>query len=452
LRRKYVESRTRSWRGIVALAAVPLLLVAGCTSGGAPEDSQPITTSGGAPEDDQPITLEFTTWDNELAGSKVIYAEAIAQFEEAHPNVTVNHSNIPASEYSTVMTPQMAAGAGPDIYPFFSQELSRIAEAEWLLPLDDFTAESDILERLPLWTVEFAGAGGEMIALPRAATPYVLHANRLVLEQAGISEVPTDFDGFYEAAKAVSEQTDDTWGYMAYLDPSTPHIFYRSVSQWTLGFGSDFGRPGEITVDVPEVREALTWLKRFIDEGITPFGVNDTDGAQLFVQGDAAFVFSGTWTAALVKDTNPELYEHIWVERSPLPTHGSLTGGGWVGINASSEHPELAWEFLEILYSPEMQIDWTKRELRPMGTIDSPDAAWIEENAPWWDNLITAINEDVSQLGYAPPGFEAEEAAFRQELVPFLIEILAGNIGVEEGLQQAQAHMETWAASNGLIP
>ena len=50
-------------------------------------------------------------------------------------------------------------------------------------------------------------------------------------------------------------------------------------------------------------------------------------------------------------------------------------------------------------------------------------------------------------IGYAPPGYAIEAPEFRQIAADHLARIYAGEVSVQQGLDEAQAALEAWAAS-----
>jgi multiple sugar transport system substrate-binding protein len=431
-----------------AAAAVTagVLVLAACGSDDGNADD-PGTGDGGGVEK---ITLTVGSWDQRTAGMEAYYDVVFEQFEADHPGVTIERVDVPPADYSTALTPELSAGQGPDLLMVWPQEYSVWVDNGWLLPIDEYFDASDLPSRIEDNLLELAVKDGQRYGIVAESAPQLLHVNMRLLEEAGIDEVPTTVEDFHAAAAAIKEETGE-WGYVPYLDPTADMFMYRAAAQWALGFGSDFGEPGTVTVNTPEIAEAFEWLARFVDEGIAPLGIAETDGRQLFYEGKAGMAIDGPWLAADASENNPDLYPDVHVALVPFPTRDSLTGGAFRAVNATTDHPELAWELLEEMFTPEAQEIFVDMRLRPGGTTDMPDEDVLLERAAWWPNLMEAANNHVVQLGYVPPGFEEKEAEFRQKLAPHLVEIFSGQVPVAEGLAAAQADLEDWADGQGLI-
>jgi ABC-type glycerol-3-phosphate transport system substrate-binding protein len=50
-------------------------------------------------------------------------------------------------------------------------------------------------------------------------------------------------------------------------------------------------------------------------------------------------------------------------------------------------------------------------------------------------------------IGYAPRGYAIQAPEFRQIVADHLARIYSGEVSVQKGLDEAQAALETWAAS-----
>jgi len=64
---------------------------------------------------------------------------------------------------------------------------------------------------------------------------------------------------------------------------------------------------------------------------------------------------------------------------------------------------------------------------------------------PWVGQMVEIAAKYPGGLGYAPPGYAVDAAEFRQIVTDHLAKIYAGTATVEEGLNQAQKALETWA-------
>jgi hypothetical protein len=76
-----------------------------------------------------------------------------------------------------------------------------------------------------------------------------------------------------------------------------------------------------------------------------------------------------------------------------------------------------------------------------------PTDGWIENNAPWMPNMLYVAENHVHQLGYDPIGFEHVSSEFKQEMMPFVLEMIQTDKPIKDILDSAQEEMTAWAES-----
>ncbi|TVR94462.1 MAG: sugar ABC transporter substrate-binding protein [Spirochaetaceae bacterium] len=395
------------------------------------------------------VELQYIAWDLGTPAWSW-FEDRFAEFEEMNPHVSIRTSGIPASDYRTVIMQQVLSGDAPDLVPIFSDQLLVLQPLGYLEPLDRFLENSELNDRLLPVVRHVAEIDGSVYAVLRALPPWMLHANMRILNEAGIQEPPSTLEEFYAAAKAVKENTD-AWGYVGWLDSANVHDYTRTVLAWFVGFGGHFtSEPGKLAVNQQANVDALTWLRRFKNEGLMPMGIAEGESYDLFVEEKAAMMVVGTWLAGMVMDRNPSSYRELKVVSVPMPARGSLTGGGWLGIPAASRNKDLAWQLIEHMYSSENQVKWVQQSGRLGSTTDLPSDEWIAANAPFLHEMKMIGEQYVDALGYDPIGFEAHSAEFKREIMPYLVEAMETTRPVRAILDEAQAHLVRWAESKGI--
>ncbi|MBM3522685.1 MAG: extracellular solute-binding protein, partial [Alphaproteobacteria bacterium] len=197
-----------------------------------------------------------------------------AEFEARNPGLKVESTLIPAPSFETTITTQMAAGDVPDLLPVFTNMLPPLMDADLLAPLDACIARSSYKAALPA-SIAFARRDGKTYGVPLTMSPQSLLYNKKLLDEAGVA-VPTTVEEFYRAAKAIKEKTG-AWGYGFNNNLANGLHTYIVSMQWVIGLGADWSKPDKtITANDPRTIEAITWIKRFLDEGISPRGLDST--------------------------------------------------------------------------------------------------------------------------------------------------------------------------------
>ena len=387
-------------------------------------------------------TFKFPSWMWEEGIVGVWNKDRVAAFEAAHPDISVDMTLIPNTHYEQTLVTQIAAGDVPDFMPVFTNMLAPFIDAGILDPMDDCIEASGFADRM-LPSVSFAQVDGKTYGVPLTMSPQSLLVNKQLLEAAGV-DIPTNLDEFYAAANAVKEKTGE-FGYAFPNDTASAIHVYINSMQWLIGMGSDWSQPdGTITANDEAAVEAITWINRFLDEGLSPRGLGSNIVRQMFADGKVAMLFDGPWVVSTVKTLNPDLVQHVSFEVMPTPTHAAITGGAFYVIPKDSAHKEDACKMLNVFYDPAAQQRYLEDLVQIPGTIVTPSEAFIEE-VPWAGTMAEIAAKYPGGIGYAPPGYEIQAAEFRQIVVDGLSRIYSGAMSVQEGLDALQSQLESWS-------
>src|SRR6516165_5864361 len=82
----------------------------------------------------QQVTLRM--WMHEHPPRIPIDKRIVAEFEQANPDIKVQHEIIPVAEYPTKLLTAFAAGSGPDIFNQASMLVAQYYNARVLAPID----------------------------------------------------------------------------------------------------------------------------------------------------------------------------------------------------------------------------------------------------------------------------------------------------------------------------
>ena len=401
-----------------------------------------IAVLAGAAGAQDSYTFKFPSWMWEEGIVGVWNKDRVAAFEAVNPGITVEMTLIPNTHYEQTLTTQIAAGDVPDFMPVFTNMLAPMIDAGILDPMDACIDESGLRDRI-LPSVSFAQVDGKTYGTPLTMSPQSLLVNTQLLEAAGV-DIPTNLDEFYAAAKAVKEKTGE-FGYGFPNDTASAIHVYINSMHWLIGMGSDWSQSdGTITANDESAVAAITWIKRFLDEGLSPKGLGSNTVRQMFSDGKVAMMFDGPWVVSMVKTLNPDLVQHVTFEVMPTPTHAAITGGAFYVIPRDSAHKEDACRMLNVFYDPEAQQRYLEDLVQIPGTIVEPSAAFQEE-VPWAGTMAEIAAKYPGGLGYAPPGYEIQAAEFRQIVVDGLSRIYSGAVSVQEGLDDLQDQLENWS-------
>jgi len=401
-----------------------------------------LATASGMAAAQSGAPFKHPSWMWEEGNVGVWHKARRAEFESQLAGVKVEGTLIPAPSFETTITTQIAAGDVPDLLPVFTSMLPPLMDADLLAPLDACIARSGYKDALPA-SVAFARRDGKTYGVPLTMSPQSLLYNKKLLDEAGVG-VPTTVEEFYRAAKAIKDKTGQ-WGYGFNNNLANGLHTYIVSMQWVIGLGSDWSQPDRtITANDPRTVEAITWIKRFLDEGISPRGLDSTAVRTMFAEGKVGFLFDGPWVMTQVKGSNAALYPHVGYATMPTPTKAAITGGAFYVIPKGSKRFDEACRYLEVINAEPAQREWLEKLVQIPGTTVQAGPDFLKDN-PWVATMTEVAAKYPGGLGYAPPGYTVHANEFRKIVVDHLAQVFSGQRGVKEALDAAQKALEAWA-------
>ena len=399
----------RQWRSLI-LAVVAMLAFTACTTddGGGAEESEgdgagasaPAATGsasgseGAAPSGDGGDggtafecigegDVILSGWQASPEEGELL-EEMFAGFEEACPDITIDYQPV-AGDYPQQMLANFSAATPPDVFYVDSAVAPEWIEEGFLLPLDDYIADSgmDTSQFYEGYLDAFRGPDGAVYGLPKDASTLAMFYNPTMLEEAGV-EPPTTWEELEAAAEALT--TDEVTGLC--LSPGLDRALAFIYQNGGAIYNEDFT---EATFDTPEVREALEYYLGFFeaDTGASPTELGSGWCGEALGQEKVAMVFEGNWLIPAMEGTFPD----VPFELAEMPAgaeQATLAFTVSYSIGADSANPDAAWTLLNYLTGPEGMETWTSQGLALPSRADVPvpegrDAllAGAEYARPW---------------------------------------------------------------------
>lgn len=389
-------------------------------------------------------TLKAPSWMWEEGQVGEWFKRSTAGFEAANPTIAVDKTQIPPGDYEKAVTTQIAGGAAPDLMPVFTSMLAPMIKAGALAPLDSCIASGNFKDRL-LPSVNFAQVSGKTYGVPLTMSPWSMVVNKKLLADNGLT-VPKTVDELYAMSKALKQKTG-AYGYAFGNDMSAPIHVYINAMQWVIGFGSDWSKAdGTITANDPRNIEAITWIKRFMDEGLSPVGLGVVPARQLFLDGKVAVMFEGPWLMTQIQGSKPDMMAHVDFDVVPTPTHAAITGGAFYTIPAAAKKPKEACDLLTAFMGVDAQRRWLEDLKQIPGSVVKASPEFLANNA-WVGKMADIAAKYPGGIGYAPPGYLVQAAEFRQQVVDALSKIYSGKSSVKDGLDELQTRLNKWSST-----
>ena len=283
--------------------------------------------------------------------------EQLQEFQRLHPDIRVTYQATPssASERHTLFVTWLSSrSAEIDVLNLDVIWVPEFAAAGWLLPLDQAVAAA----RLPL--EDFLPPGlacsryqGRLFALPWFADAGLLYYREDLYEAAGLPP-PRTFADLIKV-KELKEKFGLPYGFLFQGQAYEGLVCAALEFLWSNG-GGIFDPEGRLILDSVRNRQALAALVNLIyREGVSPLAVatfQEEDCRHAFEQGYAALMRNWPYAYPLLNQTGSRVKAKFGV--LPL-VHGpgsrsvSCFGGGCLGINAFSRHPDASLKLVQFL-------------------------------------------------------------------------------------------------------
>lgn len=443
-------SRTTRTTRLLAMLAGASMALAACGGGGTDGagtgdgngEAAEGTAGGGQSAGDQGGDGEaLTVWIMEGTNPDAtpFFEEVSAAFEE-ETGATLDIQFVPWASAHDQFTNAIAGGTGPDVAEVGTTWTPEFGDAGALMDLSSHIEEAGLGDQYLPSLMEAGTLDGAVYGAPWYAGVRSLVYNTEMLEAAGV-EPPTSWDELVEVGTALKEADPDV---IPFPIPASVH----TTTPFIWGAGGEVavqeGDTWTAAIDSPESVAGLTYLSELVHEhGLsTPAAStwNEADTRDAFAQGDAAMIISGSWTPKSIIEANPDLEGKLGVVPIPGQDGGmapSFAGGSHLSIFETTDQPDLAWEFVELMTSGEFAQKWGEQTGFFPATNDL--LAELEEaNDPLVAPFATQMKDASKSLPVTPLWGQVEGA----QIIPAMMgTILSGDGSVEDAAKTAAEEM-----------
>lgn len=368
--------------------------------------------------------------------------QAIARYEAANPNVTIDIQDIP--DGTNAMTKFQTAGIannGPDVTNLWSGNYTMDLKS-FIQPLNDYLTPS-VIDSMTGWnavTENFADQG-TIYGIPDGSdgTIGILY-NKKLFANAGLDpekNPPKNYDDFTAMLKKLKDSgvtpigSESDGDFVYFLD----YWFAQTVG--TSGINDIVN--GKMNFNNPQLLKVMEGYLQLYKDGYVS---NDQPQTQ-FYNGKVAMIFGGY---GYLNDARAALGDNLGMIKIPDFSDNVLVKNGGIGgtgadfvVSKSSRHPEEAVKFILFLVSKDEQIARFKDGYGKLLNIKGADAAefaddplvieqqqWASEPSTifWPDNIypselsdyISSLNSLVIKGQLAPADFLAKLDQKRDEI------------------------------------
>ena len=227
----------------------------------------------------------------------------------------------------------------------------------WLLDVTDRFPKGEQEKFLPgpISSLEY---DGKIYGVPWFTDAGLLYYRTDLLEKSGFSEPPATWAEMEEMGAKVAKDNKIDNAFVFQGDQYEGGVCNGCEYIWTHGGNVlDPGDPSKVVIDSPEAVEGLTTEQNIVKNGVAPAAVatyTETETDPAFLGNKAVFARNWPYMFALAgteqfPDVKPE---QIGIAPLPVAEGTALASalGGWnMLINAQTDMPDEAWEFVQFM-------------------------------------------------------------------------------------------------------
>ncbi len=386
------------------------------------------------------VTLSMWSWRTEDVEE---YENILSNFEEEHPNISVEFEAIKNTEYNTVLATSLEGEEGPDVMQLRAYGgLQRYVP--FLMPLGDKVPALDEFSSSSIASAT-GREDGKVYGVPFANQVLGVYYNREIFDQYEL-EVPETWDEFIQVCETLKEEgvtpLANAGGAGWHLE-----ILFGTFGPNFYG-GNEFYQQvknGETTFEDPDYVKALRKVSKLTDympPGYMGIGYSSQQ-AQFYTEQAAMFV-GGSFEAGYFQEQNPDLDIGVFPAPPPSkddPVYVGTWADGSYGINKRTEHKEEALELIKYLASKDFGQQFTN-QIKQISSV--PGVKPDQEKVP----VIAQFTDMISKHEATPylmlVEFRYESPGGSELLQSSLEGLMSGKKSPKEAATLVQDGLEEW--------
>jgi len=386
-------------------------------------------------------TISYLYWDANQTPAMQAMAD---RFEELNPDIKVSLEVATWAEYWTKLEAAATGGVMPDVFWMHSGYVRKYVKGNMLMPIGDRVAADPELDysNYPQGIVKLYEVEGVNYAIPKDFDTVGLIYSKKMFDTAGIPypDDTWDWDKLLEVAKKLTNESQGVFGFAAKARDQSG--YWNTIYQ-NNGYVINDAKT-KSGFDTPETIEAVQfWYDLIHKHHVSPTveQMADTKARVMFVSEKVAMYYMGSWRAAWL--AKGEVTKEI-ADIAVMPKkarRATIYNGLGNSIAAATKNPEEAWKFVKFMGSKEGNIVQAKAGCA-IPAFKGSQQPWIDAQ-PLFN--VKAFAEMIDYGVPYPTSITAPKwSSYAKDM---MVQILSGNVGVEDGCKQIATEMNKLLAT-----
>ncbi len=357
--------KKRRWM-ILSLVLAVVLLLSAC-SGTGEKNNEKASHNGGnkgetaspgeSGKEKDPVKIRVAYYADETA--RETFHNIIENFMHEYDHIEVEETGTDWTSHYTNLKVDLAAGQGPTVFLLDGPYIPQYASEGAIVDLSAYLQELSMDDYYGF--EEIRNPQGQYFAVPQGIQVNALYFNKDMFDAADV-DYPTDdwtTADVYQAAQKLTNKDKKQYGIG--LGSHFRYGWYTMIRQ----FGGDLlsqDRKTSTFASDPKVREAVEYMKKFWDEGLTPSfiemeGELTLDPGSWFPRGYAA-MFYDNFSRRLANDKEGINYDVALMPKGHNGgvSYSALVANSWVlNSKATDQEKEAGWLFMKYFLGEEPQ-------------------------------------------------------------------------------------------------
>jgi len=290
----------------------------------------------------------------------------ITDFDLANRKIKVKIQKIPWSAAQEKLITAYASDNLPDIFQLGNTWIPQFKALNAIENLDNLLVQSRDINKNNyfdgIWDTNIIE--NSLYGIPWYIDTRILYYRTDVLKKAGFNSPPKTWNELYRVSKKIKSINRGVEKYAIFL----PTNDWANFIIFGLHTGATFLKDNNTIGNFSDAKykKAFEYLLRFHKENLSPLSISQVPNVyQAFAQEYFSMYISGPWNINEFKKWMTGDLADKWMT-APLPgltdsiPGYSLAGGSSLVISRNSNRKKEAWQLIEYLSDPEIQIDFYK--------------------------------------------------------------------------------------------